>query len=675
MNEKDLYQRAEELRSEIRRHNYRYYVLNEPIISDFEYDRLLKELQEIEAEHPEWITPDSPTQRAGTAPAEGFSRVQHPASILSLGNAYDAKAVRAWFERIRKLDARVAEADFVVEPKLDGLTVVLHYRDGVFVQGATRGNGEVGEDITHNLRTIPAIPLRIPVSSETESAPPYLVVRGEVFMTIADFEALNRRLEAAGERTYLNPRNTAAGSLRQLDSSLTASRPLTLLAYAIITGEGTLPDTQWDTLTYLEGLGFPIPEATRCETLDEAIAVSESWADRRTDLPYEADGMVIKVNDHNLVDDLGVVGKDPRGALAFKFPAQEVSTTLLDIGVNVGRTGVLTPYAVLEPVEIGGVIVRQATLHNFDYIYEKDIRVGDRVLVKRAGDVIPYVIGPISSARTGDERVYTPPETCPSCGEPVSSAEGEVAWYCANAGCPAQLIRNLEHFVSRGAMDIVGLGIKIAEQLVREELVQDVADLYALDRDELLELEGFAEKKADNLLEAIEASQERPLDRVITALGIRGVGQVVATDLARRFPDLEALSQATEEELVGIEGIGPNIARAIVEWFGRPANQRLLEKLRTAGVWPTAPETTEEEGPLSGLTFVVTGSLPGLTRQEAKDFIQSRGGRVTGSVSGNTDYLVAGENPGSKLENARRLNVPEIDEAGLRKLAQTRAAG
>lgn len=666
-----LHQRLEELRREIRYHNYRYHVLNDPLISDYEYDQLLHELQKIEAEHPEWITPDSPSQRAGAPPADRFKKVEHPAPILSLSNAYDAADVRAWFDRIARLDSRVKQANFVVEPKLDGLTVVLHYQNGLFVQGATRGNGQVGEDITSNLRTIRSLPLRIPSKPDGPQAPSYLVVRGEAFMLIADFEALNRRLEETGMKTYLNPRNTAAGSLRQLDSSLTAARPLTLLTYDIVAGEDDLPSTHFDRLDYLRSLGFPVLEATLCDTMEAAIRAAEEWARRRVELPYEADGAVIKINDLDLAVELGVVGKDPRSAIAYKFPAQEVTTKLLDIGVNVGRTGVLTPYAILDPVEISGVIVRQATLHNFDYIEDKDIRIGDRVLVKRAGDVIPYVIGPVEGARTGGEQAYSPPERCPSCGEPVERIAGEVAWYCVNAACPAQLIRNLEHFVSRGAMDIVGLGIKIVEQLVRAGLVRDVADIYRLRKEDLLSLEGFAEKKAENILRAIESSKQQSLARLVTALGIRGVGTVAASDLAQRYADLDELSRASLEELESIEGFGPNMAQSIVDWFARPRNQEVLEKLRQAGVWPMADERDEGSiaKTLDGLTFVVTGTLPGFTRNDVREFIEKHGGKVTGSVSGRTNYLVAGTEPGSKYSQAESLDVPIIDELELRRLA------
>ena len=665
--------RLEQLRSEVNFHNHRYHVLDEPVISDAEFDRLLLELRQIEAQHPEWITPDSPTQRAGSQPAEKFVKVRHPAPILSLANAFGAPDVRAWYERILRVDERVARAAYVVEPKIDGLSVVLHYHHGLFVQGATRGDGEVGEDITTNLRTIRSLPLRLPVDPGGPQPPETLVVRGEVFINIQDFEALNRRLEQAGEKTYLNPRNTAAGSLRQLDPMLTASRPLNLLIYAIIAGDGPFPEAQWERLAYLRALGFPVTQhAFYHAELESAINECIAWGEHRRRLPFETDGMVIKINNLRLAEDLGYVGKDPRGAIAFKFPAQEVTTRLWGIGVNVGRTGVLTPYAMLDPVDIGGVTVKQATLHNFDYIAEKDIRIGDRVRVKRAGEVIPYVIGPVEALRSGEEQPYQPPQICPDCGEPVENLPGEVAWYCVNAACPAQLIRNLEHFVSRGAMDIVGLGIKIVEQLVQEGLVHDVADLYTLRREALLELEGFAGKKVDNLLQSIEASRWRSLARLINALGVHGVGEVTAVDLANHYLDLDMLGRASREDLQAVEGIGPNIAQAIVDWFARPANRKVLEKLHAAGVWPLGQvqpaRSSDQPLPLDGLVFVVTGTLPTWSREQVKAFIQEYGGKVTDSVSKKTSYLVAGEEAGSKLSKAQALGVPILDEAGLRRL-------
>ncbi|HEY5984744.1 MAG TPA: NAD-dependent DNA ligase LigA, partial [Anaerolineales bacterium] len=639
------------------------------------------ELKQIEAQNPSWVTPDSPTQRAGAAPADRFVKVRHPAPILSLANAFGAADARAWFERVRKLDARVGSAKFVVEPKIDGLSVVLHYRDGIFVQGATRGDGEVGEDITANLRTLKSIPLRIPVSSSEKLAvPPVLVVRGEAFIPVKEFEALNRKLEEAGEKTYLNPRNTAAGSLRQLDPTLTASRPLTLLVYQIVYSEGgVVPTSQWELLAYLRKLGFPVTHDTeRFADLEKAIAYAESWEMRRDTLTYEADGVVIKIDDLNLAAELGFVGKDPRGAIAFKFPAREVTTKLLDIRVSVGRTGVLIPNAVLEPVEIGGVVVERATLHNFDYIAEKDIRIGDRVLLKRAGEVIPYVIGPVTDARKGSERKYVPPKKCPECGEPVEHFEGEVAWYCVNVACPAQLLRNIEHFASRGSMDITGLGYKIVEKLIASGAVKDVADLYTLTRAKVLDALTKKDRKAsgeppgkiaENLLAAIQESRKQPLSRLITALGIRGVGEVMAGDLSRSFADLDELSKAKAQELMQIEGIGPNIAEGVVDWFSTTANAKVLKKLKAAGVWPKGEKGKKKSaGALTGLNLVVTGTLPGMSRDAAKRLIEGQGGKVTDSVSKKTDYLVVGADPGSKLEKARSLGVKIIDEAQLKKL-------
>jgi DNA ligase (NAD+) len=683
MDANSLRARYEELKSQINFHNHRYHVLDAPVISDAEYDKLLNELKQIEAGHPNWIAPDSPTQRAGSAPADRFEKVRHPAPILSLANAFGAADTRAWFERVRKLDERVASAKFVVEPKIDGLSVVLHYRNGLFTQGATRGDGEVGEDITANLRTVQAIPLKVPVSESSNlKVPRYLVVRGEAFIPIKEFEKLNKQLEEAGQKTYLNPRNTAAGSLRQLDPALTASRPLTLLVYQIIHSEGgKVPTSQWELLDYLRGLGFPVTDVARqFKDIESAIVYTETWNTRRDELTYEADGMVIKIDDLNLAAELGIVGKDPRGAIAFKFPAREVTTKLLDIRVTVGRTGVLIPNAVLEPVEIGGVVVERATLHNFDYIAEKDIRVGDRVLVKRAGEVIPYVIGPVSDARTGSEKRYLPPKKCPVCAQPVEHFEGEVAWYCVNAACPAQLLRNVEHFVSRGAMDIVGLGTKIVEKLVETGAVKDAADIYSLKRADILQAVTKKDRKtekeppgkiADNLLTSIENSRRQPLSRLITALGVPGVGEVVAGDLARHFGDLDSLSKAGVDDLMKIEGVGPNIAEAIVDWFELPANKKVLAKLKKTGVWPKAEEKgKKKEGPLTGMTFVITGTLPNFSRDQAKDFIEQHGGKLTDSVSKKTSYLVLGEEPGSKFEKARSLGVKIINEAELKKLGK-----
>ena len=676
--------RYEELKQQIHSHNYHYHVLDAPVVSDLEFDRLLNELKQIEAEHPDWITPDSPTLRAGASPADRFVKVKHPAPILSLANAFGADDARGWFERVKRIDDRVERARFVVEPKIDGLSVVLHYHDGVFVQGATRGNGEIGEDITANLRTVQTIPLRIPVDKKVPKPPGVLVIRGEAYMPIREFEELNRKLEEAGQRTYLNPRNTAAGSLRQLDPALTASRPLTLLVYQIVHAEGgKIPTSQWELLEYLKALGFPVTDiARRFDDFEDAIAYTESWDKRRDELPYEADGMVIKIDDLNLAKDLGFVGKDPRGAIAFKFPAREVTTTLHDVKINVGRTGMLIPNAVLEPVEIGGVVVERATLHNFDYILEKDIRIGDRVLVKRAGEVIPYVIGPVVQARTGKEKKYKLPTHCPSCGQPVERFEDEVAFYCVNAACPAQLVRNVEHFVSRGAMDIVGLGTRIVFKLIETGKVKDVADIYLLKRADILEAVTKKERKtekeppgkiAENLLASIEASKTRSLARLITALGIRGAGEVSATDLASHFTDLEALSKASAEDLQQIAGIGPSVAESVAEWFARPVNKAVIKKLKAAGVWPQGGTGASTKNRVSdtfeGKTFVITGTLPTWSRDDAKEFIEAHGGKVTDSVSKKTSYLVLGEAPGSKYEKAKSLGVKIIGEEELKQLA------
>ena len=684
MNTKALRKRYEELKEQIHFHNHRYHVLDDPAISDLEFDKLLNELKRIESDHPDWVTPDSPTQRAGAKPADRFNKIRHPAPILSLANAFGADDARGWSERVKRIDDRVEKAKFVVEPKIDGLSVVLHYQDGIFVLGATRGDGEVGEDITRNLRTVPAIPLKIPVDPKGPKPPKQLVVRGEAFMPIKEFEKLNRKRAEEGLPTYLNPRNTAAGSLRVLDPAETAARVLTLLVYQVIHSEGgKIPTSQWELLQWLKALGFPITDiARRFDDIEDAVGYTETWDKKRDDLEYEADGMVIKIDDLNLAKDLGFVGKDPRGAIAFKFPAREVTTKLLDIRVTVGRTGVLIPNAVLEAVEIGGVVVERATLHNFDYMAEKDIRIGDRVLVKRAGEVIPYVIGPVVNARTGKEKKYKPSSTCPACGQPVEHLEGEVAWYCVNAACPAQLLRNVEHFVSRGAMDIVGLGTRIVEKLIETNKVRDVADIYTLTRGNILEAVTKKDRKtekeppgkiAENLLASIAASRSRSLGRLITALGIHGVGEVSAGDLARSFPDLDALAKATVDDLVRMDGVGQSTAEGIVDWFSRPVNQKVLKKLKAVGVWPKGGQASNVKSRASdtfdGLTFVITGTLPTWSRDDAKAFIESHGGKVTDSVSKKTSYLVLGEAPGSKFDKAKSLGVKIVGEAELKKLA------
>ncbi|MGB7538850.1 MAG: NAD-dependent DNA ligase LigA, partial [Anaerolineales bacterium] len=550
-------ERMQALAKEILYHDYRYYNLNAPVISDSEYDRLMRELAELEEKYPEFKSPDSPTQRVGGTISEKFNRVSHPQPVLSLANAFSAEDLKAWYERILKLSAEVRTAAFVMEPKIDGLTVVLHYADGVFRLGATRGDGTEGEDITPNLRTVRSLPLRIPADPKYAGGlPRRLVVRGEAFFPVAEFEKLNARLAQQGEKTYVNPRNAASGALRQLDSKLTAERPIDLLCYSIMVWEGDrAPQTQWETLMALKGLGFPVPAmAERAENIDAVIRFCTVFEGQRDAFPFETDGMVVKLDNLPLAAALGYAGRDPRGAIAYKFASREVSTTLLDIGVNVGRTGVLTPFAILEPVSIGGVTVSRATLHNFDFIRERDIHLGDRVMLKRAGDVIPYVIGPVVDVRTGREKRYAPPAKCPSCKEAVHRAEGEVAYYCINSGCPDQLVRNLEHFASRSAMDIEGLGIKIVEQIAQSGLVKDLAGVYELTLNDLLALEGFKEKKAQNLLDAITASKRQNLPRLLTGIGIPGVGEVLAADLAAEFGGLDALQNASRERLQQIEG-------------------------------------------------------------------------------------------------------------------------
>ncbi len=663
-------ERAAKLRQELHSHIYNYHVLSAPVISDAEYDALFRELQQIEAEHPELLTPDSPTQRVGGLVSEKFPKVQHPAPILSLANAFDADGVRGWFERIARMDERVRSTPLVAEPKIDGLTVVLHYENGVFVKGASRGDGVIGEDITPNLRTVRTLPLRIPVHGKAKP-PKRLVVRGEAVIFTKDFAKLNAEQRAKELPTYANARNTASGALRQLDSKLTSSRPISLLCYAIVEADGLKINSQSEVLKTLDALGFPTARNVikTFDDLEKAIAYCNSWGEKRDTLDYEVDGMVLKVDDLHMAAELGFVGKDPRGAIAFKFPAREVTTMLNGIGVNVGRTGVLAPYAELEPVEVGGVTVKLATLHNFDYIAEKDIRLGDRVLIKRSGDVIPYVIGPILEARSGKEKPYKPPTKCPFCGTPVNKrAEGEIFLYCINEACPERLIRSVEYFVSRGGLEMDGFGSEIARQVVEAGMVKDVADVFSLTKDKLLTLEGFADKKAQKLIDSITAARSCSLPRLLTALGVKSVGGVMANDLASHFGSLDALREADEDTLQEVDGIGPNTAAAIVEWFKNKANRQILKKLEKQGVWPKAAPRRTAGGPFSGKTFVITGTLPTMSRDEAKAYIEERGGKCTDSVSKKTDYLLLGESPGSKFAKAQSLGVAIIDEAALKKL-------
>jgi len=671
----DIEKRLAELRAEINYHLYRYHTLDDPVISDVEYDRLMNELRRIEADYPELITPDSPTQRVGAEPLAGFEKVIHPIPMTSLGNAFDDDDMRNWLARIERLlpdDITVDDLEFVVEPKIDGLAIALTYENGLLVQGATRGNGIEGENVTANVRTIKNIPLRIPAQPDGPPAPARIEVRGEVYMPVADFEKFNQRQLEQGGKLFANPRNAAAGSLRQLDSKITARRPLAMFSYAIGYVEGADVNTQKAALDYLQALGFSVnPDILCTGNFQEVLDFIHKWMARRDELDYDADGAVIKINDFALQQHLGVVGNAPRWAIAYKFPAREATTKLLEIKTNVGRTGQITPYANLEPVNIGGVTVRQASLHNFDDLAKKDIREGDTVVVKRAGDVIPQVVKPILDLRPAGSQPYQPPARCPACGEPVTYLGEDVALFCVNAACPAQLVRQIEYFVSRSAMDIDGFGIKIGEQLAEEGLIKDIADIYFLTRDQLLGLEGFADKKVDNLLEAIEAGKQQPFERVLIGLGIRYVGSMVAGLIVDALPSLDKIRQASQEELEAIDGVGPRIAESIVEWFKRPDNVALVEKLRRAGV--NLETTAADDAPpgsqsLAGMTFVITGTLPSWTRDEAKAFIQQHGGKVTGSVSKKTNYLLVGENAGSKLEKAQSLGVTILDEDGLKQL-------
>jgi DNA ligase (NAD+) len=673
----DIEQKLNQLRAEINYQLYRYHTLDDPLIGDAEYDQLYHELRALEEAHPQLITPDSPTQRVGAEPLAGFAKVTHPIPMTSLGNAFNDEDMHNWLTRIEKLlPAGITRHDleFVVEPKIDGLAVALTYENGLLSRGATRGNGVVGEEVTANVRTVKNIPLRIPATSAGPPAPTRIEVRGEIYMPIAAFAQFNAQQQETGGKVYANPRNFAAGSLRQLDSRITAQRPLALLAYAIGYVEGVDLNTQKETLDYLQAQGFAVnPDILHTNDFGEVLSFIHQWMSRRAQLPYDADGAVVKIDDFALQRHLGVVGNAPRWAIAYKFPAQEATTKLLAINTNVGRTGQITPYAVLEPVNLGGVTVSQASLHNFADLAKKDIREGDTVVIKRAGDVIPQVLRPILDLRPADSRPYLPPTQCPTCAEPAEHLGDDVALFCVNAACPAQLVRQIEYFVSRAALDIEGFGIKVGKQLAQEGLIKDIADIYFLSREQLLSLEGFAAKKADNLLAALEASKQQPFNRVLTGLGIRYVGSTVAALLVPAFPSMEALQIASQEDLEAVEGVGPRIAHSIVAWFKHPANQTLVDKLRQAGLTLAAaqPERTDSPQPLAGQTFVITGTLPSWSREEAKTFIEQHGGKVTGSVSAKTDYLVAGEKAGSKLSKAQSLGVAVVDEAGLRKLVDT----
>ena len=661
-------QRAAELREQINHHNYRYYVLDDTEISDGEYDRLMVELRRLEEDHPSLVTPESPTQRVGASPADGFDQVQHRLPMLSLGNAFNEDDLQAWYRRVKGL-LDDADFDLVCELKIDGLAVSLTYQDGVLVQGATRGDGTAGEDVTQNLRTIRTIPMSL-----LGEPPPYLEVRGEVYLPLEDFRRLNEERAERGEPLYANPRNTGAGSVRQLDPKVTASRNMHIWVYSLgDIGETVRPNGHWDSLQWLNGLGFRInPENQICNNLQEAVDYYHSWMEKRHDLPYEIDGVVIKVNPFAYQDSLGVVGREPRWAIAFKFPAEQAVTRLLDIGINVGRTGSLNPYAILGPVVVSGVTVRQASLHNEEDINRKDIRIGDWVTVERAGDVIPQVVGPVLDRRTGQEQVFKMPANCPVCGTQVVKPESEAMHRCPNTSCPVQFFELLKHFVSKGAMDIDGLGGQWCNILIENSLVKDVADLYRLDKEELLKLDRMGDKLATKIMTNVEVSKQRPLHRVLFALGIIHVGSEIAELLTQRYASLNEMAEATSEELTEIPGIGPKIAESVADYFAVPLNQQVLKDLGEAGVvlHHDIPDIQEaaDDLPFSGKSFVVTGTLSGFTRREAEDRIKILGGNVASAVTRKTDYLVAGASPGSKVAAAGRLGTEILDEAAFLEL-------
>ena len=666
--------RAAELRDLINYHNFRYHVLSDPAVTDAEFDALYRELVALEQAHPELITPDSPTQRAGSDLSEDFPKVEHPAPILSLGNAFSADDLQAWEDRNLRLLPSDTQLDYTLDPKLDGLTIVITYENGVLTRAATRGNGRLGDDVTANVRTIRTIPLRIPATPDGPQPPTRLVVRGEVLFLKHDFETLNQRQDEAGLPRYVNARNTASGTLKQKDSRITASRPLTAYIYDVIAHSGTTAsgdpfvlDKQWDMLQFLRDSGFYIPpEAAHYPTLSHIIQQIPTWQNQRNALDFEIDGLVVKVNDRRIAAELGVVGKDPRGAVAYKFPAQEASTLLIGVTVNVGRTGKITPTAQLEPVFISGVTVVNATLHNYKLVESLDIRLGDQVIVKRSGDVIPYVIGPVTAARSGGETPILPPERCPFCDTPIEQPEGAADHFCPNLACPERVFRSIEFFVSRGAMDIEGLGPQTVKTLIDRGLIRTEADLFSLPAEPLLELEGFGQKRVDNLLASIERARQRPLWQLIASLGIDGVGSTVAELLADHFHSIDALQAASDEEIQALDGIGPILAHKIRGWFDSEANQHLLDELRAAGVNMRAEKQAAASDQLAGLTFVLTGTLPSLTRDEASDLIKAHGGKVTSSVSKKTNYVLVGDSPGSKAEKAAQLGVPIISEDDLR---------
>jgi len=665
----EVKRKAEKLREEIHHHDYRYYVLNQPEISDKEYDDLVKKLKQLEKQYPELITPDSPTQRVGEKPLIGFKTVKHRVAMLSLDNTYSSEEIEEWDKRVHKGLPR-EKVEYVVELKMDGVGVSLTYQKGVFLVGATRGDGVTGDDITQNLKTIKSIPLRF-ITAESSQLPNLIEVRGEVFMEKSDFEKLNLEKKKKDEALFANPRNAAAGSLKLLDSRLTAQRRLNCFIHSFGTLEGgRVYKTHWEFLQSAKRLGLRVnPEVKLCKDIEEVISYCGDWGKKRGKLSYEIDGMVIKVNSLVQQKRLGYTMRSPRWAIAYKFPAQQATTTLKDIILQVGRTGVITPVAVLEPVECAGVTISRATLHNFDEIRRLDVRIGDRVIVERAGEVIPKIVKVVESVRKGRREIFKVPEKCPECGGKITKEkEEEVAYRCINPSCPAQLERGLVHFASRNAMDIEGLGESVVEQLVRNRLVKDFADIYSLRKEDFLKLELFAEKRAQNLLDAIEKSKERTLARLLFALGIRHVGEKAAETLAEEFSTLEALMEAKEEELERISEVGPALAGSVREFFQQKEIKGLIDRLRKAGLNMEQERVAKGPQILAGKTFVFTGELKRYSRTEAEELVKNLGGEASSSVSKKTSYVVVGESPGSKYKKAKALGVPILPEEEFEKL-------
>jgi DNA ligase (NAD+) len=660
--------RVDELRAQIAHHDYRYYVVDAPEVSDAEYDKLMRELVDLERQHPTLLTPDSPTQRVGGAPSALFAPARHSSRLLSLDNAFDAEELAAWAERVRKGLGR--EASYVCEPKIDGVSIAVTYERGVLTRGATRGDGDVGEDVTPNVRTIRAVPARL----RTDAPPEWLEVRGEVFLRKVDFERINEELGAAGKPIFANPRNTTAGMLRQKDPKVTAARPLNIFFHGLVRIDGKRLDSYSETLAYLRELGLRThPEARPCATLADVRTYVADMEQRRHALEHEIDGAVIKVDRTADQNELGATSKFPRWAIAYKFPAEEQTTKLNDIQVSVGRTGAVTPFAVLEPVRVGGVTISMATLHNADEVARKGVLIGDTVVVRRAGEVIPEVVAPIPSLRTGSERVFVMPKTCPQCDTEIVRPEGEAVARCPNKLCPAQRLGRIVHFASRGAMDVEHLGERTAAELLERGLVEDPGDIFSLDAAKIGQLPGFKEKSIANLLAAIAAAKSRPIDRLLYGFGIRHVGASAARALADAFGSIDRVAAASVEEIAAAQGVGTVIATAVREFFDREDTRGLLDKLRRAGV--RLEEAREKvTGPLSGKTFVITGTLAAMSREVAKQRLEALGGKVTNSLSGATSFLVVGDSPGSKLDKAAKLGVATLDEAALLGLLESPGA-